>query len=71
MRVSYKWLREWVATPLGPEELAEALTLQGVNVDGVERPSPVDGVVVGRVLEVAPHPAAHHLRVCRVETGRG
>ncbi len=71
MRVPYAWLKEYVDIDMSPEELARVLTMQGVNVDAVERPAAFSGVVVGRVLEVAPHPNADRLRVCRVDVGEG
>ncbi|BCO30395.1 phenylalanine--tRNA ligase beta subunit [Thiohalobacter sp. COW1] len=72
MKVSEQWLREWVDPPVGSKELAEQLTMAGLEVDSIE---PAAGefasVVVGEVLEVAPHPDADKLRVCRVEAGQG
>lgn len=72
MKVSEQWLREWVDPPVGTKELAEQLTMAGLEVDSIE---PAAGefasVVIGEVLEVAPHPDADKLRVCRVEAGQG
>jgi len=71
VKFSEKWLREWVDPPVSTEELAEQLTKAGLEVDGVE---PVatrfEGVVVGEVLTVEPHPDADRLRVCRVDVGQ-
>ena len=36
MKISYQWLREWVAVDLSPRELATALTMAGLAVDGIE-----------------------------------
>ncbi|MBE3589272.1 MAG: phenylalanine--tRNA ligase subunit beta [Firmicutes bacterium] len=70
MRVSYRWLQEFVPVELPPEELAERLTLVGLAVEAVERPwRHVEGVVAGRVTAVERHPASDHLKVVRVETG--
>ncbi len=70
MRVPYGWLREFVDGLPAAEELAERLTMAGLAVEAVERLAPgFSGVVVGRVLEVAPHPRADRLRVCRVDVG--
>ncbi len=70
MRVPYRWLKEYVDVGLGPEELAAALTGQGLAVEAVERRGAAfRGVVTGRVLEVAPHPNADRLKVCLVDTG--
>ncbi|MES1944061.1 phenylalanyl-tRNA synthetase subunit beta [Salinisphaera sp. PC39] len=70
MRFSEKWLREWVDPPVGTDELCDQLTMAGLEVDAVEPAGPaLDRVVVGRIREVAPHPAADRLVICRVDTG--
>jgi len=70
MKFSEQWLREWVDPPVSTEELAEQLTMAGLEVDSVEPAAPAfDGVVVGRVMQVAPHPDADRLRVCQVDVG--
>lgn len=70
MKISENWLREWVKAPSDVGALAENLTMLGLEVDGLE---PVGGllaqVVVGRVLDVSPHPDADRLRICRVDAG--
>lgn len=70
MRFSERWLREWVSPPLDTAGLAARLTAAGLEVDSL---TPVgerfSGVVVGHVLEVAQHPAADRLHVCRVDAG--
>lgn len=72
MRISYNWLREWVPVPLEAAALAERLTQAGLEVDAVERIAPqFQGVVVGEVRAVAPHPRAGHLSLCRVDAGGG
>src|ERR671933_479708 len=70
MRISLNWLRELVDITLAPEELAETLTFAGFEVEDIEdRRKLADGVVVGKVLEVQPHPNADKLRVCQVDIG--
>lgn len=70
MRVSYRWLKDYVDFEFPPQGLADRLTAQGLNVDCVEeRRAAFNGVVVGRVLEVAWHPNADKLRVCTVDVG--
>jgi phenylalanyl-tRNA synthetase beta chain len=70
MRISLNWLRELVDVTLAPEELAETLTIAGFEVEDIEdRRKLADGVVVGKVLDVQPHPNADKLRVCKVDTG--
>ncbi len=70
MRISWNWLRELVDINLTPEELAETLTFAGFEVEDIEdRRSWAEGVVVGKVLAVEPHPNADKLRVCQVDVG--
>lgn len=72
MRVSLKWLQEFVDIPVGVHELAERLTMAGLAVEGIEEPGrEIAGVVTGRVREVRQHPNADRLLVCRVDVGRG
>lgn len=72
MRFSEKWLREWVNPQLSSAELAETLTMAGLEVDEVE---PVagefSGVVVARIEHCEPHPDADKLRLCQVNDGGG
>jgi phenylalanyl-tRNA synthetase beta chain len=72
MKFSEKWLREWVDPPVPTEGLVEQLTMAGLEVDSVEPAGvAIEGVVVGEVLSVEPHPDADKLRVCQVSTGQG
>lgn len=72
MKISYNWLREYAPVAAAPEELAEVLTMGGLEVESVVRiGSPLDGVVVGRVLETRPHPNADRLTLCDVDLGDG
>lgn len=70
MKFSENWLREWVDPPLSTAELAVQLTMAGLEVDAVTPAGEaLEGVVVGEVLAVAPHPDAERLGVCRVSDG--
>ncbi len=72
MNLSSAWLSDLVAHGLDPEALAELLTMSGLEVEGVETTGPdLEGVVVGHVLEVVPHPNADRLRVCSVDLEDG
>lgn len=72
MRAPLSWLRELVPLPADREALAQRLTSAGVEVTAVERVGgDWEGVVVGRVLEVAPHPNADRLRLVTVAVGGG
>lgn len=70
MRVSYNWLKDYVNVDLPPQELAKALTSRGVVVETLTHANPgVEGVVVGRVVEIHRHPDSDHLWVCQVDVG--
>ncbi|MCP5144173.1 MAG: phenylalanine--tRNA ligase subunit beta [Gammaproteobacteria bacterium] len=72
MKFSVEWLKDWVAVPGSVDELAERLTMAGLEVEGIESAAPVtSGVFVGSVVDVQPHPNADRLRVCQVDTGAG
>ena len=70
MKFSEKWLREWVNPDISTEQLADQITMAGLEVDGVE---PVagefSGVVVGEVVECGQHPDADKLRVTKINVG--
>lgn len=72
MKLSEKWLREWVNPRLETHELADQFTMAGFEVESVHDCSTgLAGVVVGRVLECAPLPGSDHLKLCRVDAGAG
>ena len=68
MKVSLKWLQEYVPVSLEPEELAHKLTMAGIEVGDVEEVGEDwEGVCVGRVREVNKHPNADRLTLCTVD----
>ncbi len=70
MKFSENWLREFVNPDLSTTELVEQLTMAGLEVDGVEPVAAAfSGIVVGEILEVASHPDADKLVVCKVSSG--
>ncbi|MGH8292001.1 MAG: phenylalanine--tRNA ligase subunit beta [Gammaproteobacteria bacterium] len=72
MRISEQWLREFVSPRATAEELAERLTLAGIEVSSVtDALPPIDQVVVGEVLKVAHHPQADKLSICSVRVSAG
>ncbi len=72
MLFSESWLRSFVNPPLTSDALAHALTMAGIEVEGLEPAAPpFEKVVIGHVLEVAKHPDADRLNVCRVDVGHG
>ncbi|MDO8483513.1 MAG: phenylalanine--tRNA ligase subunit beta [Candidatus Limnocylindrales bacterium] len=72
MRVPLSWLRDYVDVQLAPEQLAERLTLLGMEVRTVEAwGAGWEGVVVGQLLAVERHPRADRLSLTRVDVGSG
>ena len=70
MKFSENWLRTFVNPPLSSRELADALTMGGIEVETLEPAAPAfDRVVVGEVLKVDKHPGADRLTVCEVDAG--
>lgn len=73
MKVPLIWLQEFIDLPTTDVgELSDAFDMLGLTVENVEmiRPGWSD-VLVGKVLEIAPHPDADKIRVCQVDTGSG
>jgi len=72
MQFPESWLREFCNPPIDSDELANVLTMAGMEVEE-SRPTapPFTGVVVGHVLSVARHPNADRLNVCQVDAGTG
>jgi len=70
MKITYNWLKEFVNFNLSPEELADRLTMTGLQVELI---APVktffSNVVVGKILEISPHPNAQKLQVTKVTVG--
>lgn len=70
MKISEQWLRQWVNPENTSEQLAEQLTMAGLEIDdryAVARA--FTGVVVGEVMSVEQHPDADKLRVTQVNIG--
>ena len=75
MNISYNWLKEYVDFELTAQEVADALTSEGLEVGCVEEVQPVkgglQGLVIGEVLTCMPHPNSDHMHVCTVNLGEG
>ena len=75
MKLSYSWLKNYLECDLTPQQVADAMTSIGIEVDSVaeeeEIPGGLAGVVVAEVVECEAHPNSDHLHVTTVDLGRG
>ena len=75
MNISYKWLKEYVDFDLTPQQVCDALTSTGLEVDSLEEVQSIrgglKGLYVGKVLTCELHPNSDHLHVTTVDLGKG
>ena len=75
MNISYKWLKDYVDFDLTPQEVCDALTSTGLEVDALEEVQSIrgglKGLYVGQVLTCEAHPNSDHLHVTTVDLGKG
>ncbi len=73
MTISYNWLHDYLPDTIEPEKLSRILTSIGLEVESLEKYESVkgglEGLVVGEVLECAPHPNADKLKLTKVNVG--
>ena len=70
MQFPESWLREFCDPPLTSQQLADLLTLSGMEVEELRPVAPAfTGVVVAEIVASQPHPSADRLRVCMVDAG--
>ena len=71
MQFPESWLRAFCNPPLTSQQLADTLTMAGLEVEELRPFAPAfRGVVVGQILSAEQHPNADRLRVCQVDVGR-
>src|SRR5258708_14875724 len=72
MKITLNWIKQYVDFTWSPEELAERLTMLGIEVEGVQKlGGEFDGVVGAQILSSEKHPNADKLSVCKVADGMG
>jgi phenylalanyl-tRNA synthetase beta chain len=72
MQFPESWLREFCNPPLTTQQLADALTMAGLEVEETKTAAPpFSKVVIGEIMACEQHPNADRLRVCQVEAGQG
>ncbi|MBG6070647.1 MULTISPECIES: phenylalanine--tRNA ligase subunit beta [unclassified Polaromonas] len=71
MQFPESWLREFCNPPISTEQLAETLTMAGLEVEELKPfAPPFNLIVVGEIMEAMQHPNADRLRVCQVDVGQ-
>jgi len=72
MQLSERWLREWVDPAVTTQQLAETLTMAGLEVDSLRPAAPaISGVVAAQITSLSAHPDAETLHVCSMDDGSG
>lgn len=72
MKITLNWLKQYVEFNWSPEELAERLTMLGLEVEGVQKlGGEFEGIVVAQILTKDKVPGSDKLSVCKVNDGRG
>ncbi len=72
MKVTLSWLKQYVEFDWSPDELAERLTMLGLEVEGVQKlGGEFAGIVVAQILTRDPVPGSDKLSVCKVNDGQG
>ncbi len=72
MQFPESWLREFCNPPLSTQQLADTLTMAGLEVEELQPVAPpFAGIVVGEIKEAVQHPNADKLRICKVDVGQG
>ena len=73
MKISYKWLKQFIKTDKTPEEISLILTNIGLEVESLDKvqaiPGGLEGLVIGHVKECSQHPNADRLRITKVDVG--
>ena len=71
MQFPESWLREFCDPPISTQQLADTLTMAGLEVEELQPVAPFfSHVVVGHILDVEKHPDADRLRICKVDVGQ-
>ncbi|MBL4852652.1 MAG: phenylalanine--tRNA ligase subunit beta [Robiginitomaculum sp.] len=72
MKFTLSWLKEHLKTDASTSEVVEAMTLAGLEVEGVENPAEkLSAFSIAKVVSAEKHPDADRLKVCQVETRDG
>lgn len=70
MKTPLKWLREYVDINVTPKDYADAMTMSGSKVEGVEiMASTISKIVLGKIVKIDKHPDADKLQICSINVG--
>jgi phenylalanyl-tRNA synthetase beta chain len=70
MKAPINWLRDYVDINASPKEYADAMTMSGSKVEGIEvQGEGTINVVVGRIISLEKHPNADRLQISKVDVG--
>ncbi|UQS82556.1 phenylalanine--tRNA ligase subunit beta [Bombilactobacillus folatiphilus] len=71
MKISTKWLAQYVQLPESPEKLADRETVTGIEVDEIIKPDAgLKKLVTGKIVSLKAHPDSDHLNVCQVDVNQ-
>mgnify|MGYP001220465278 CR=1 FL=1 len=70
MKISIDWLKEFLTFSLSSQNIADKLTMLGLEADYAHTDSNIDGIIVGEVKECYKHPNADRLSLCKVFDGK-
>jgi phenylalanyl-tRNA synthetase beta chain len=71
MKVPYNWIKDFLPINKSVDEIAEILTLAGLEVDGILGTSfTFDGIITAKVVDVSKHPDSDRLQIAKVDTGK-
>ena len=69
MKLPISWLNEYINFKKSDEEISENLTMIGNEVESIEKSGNIDGVIVGEIKKIIPHPNADKLKLTIVFDG--
>ncbi|KAB3529809.1 phenylalanine--tRNA ligase subunit beta [Alkaliphilus serpentinus] len=71
MLVPVRWLKDYVNIDIDTKEFADKMTMSGSKVETIEKMGEgIEGVVVGRIESINPHPNADKLVICKINIGQ-
>lgn len=70
MYLSRKWLSEFLNVNVSSQELADKMSVSGLEVEGFESIIDVEGLLTGKVISIEKHPEADKLNICQVDVGK-